>query len=214
MINMKRTTLSAMLVAVGILQSGCGGGSGGVPTCSAFTACGGDLTGQWAIDGVCTEGDFAAARMGGTDLPEECKNAVQSVSVQMSGTLTYASGIETSDIRMTMKVKYTFTAACISAMAGGVSVPMTQEVCSAAGSVGGGDPEAPTISCNLAGNACNCNMTIDTQGTGTDSYTVSGSIMTYTDGDSAQFCVSGDKLTLRQASDGEMPGMQVKAHRK
>jgi len=210
---MKRTTLLAMMVAVGIPLSGCGGGGGGVPTCSAFTACGGELDGQWAIDGVCTEGDLSEAMLSSSDLPAECKNALQSVSVQMSGTLTYASGTETSDIKMTMKAKYTFTAACISAMAG-MTVPMSQEACSAAGSVGSGDPEAPVVSCSLAGNACSCTMTMDMQGADMDTYTVSGSTIIYSGGDTAQFCVSGNNLTMRHISDGEVPAMQVKAHRK
>ena len=205
---MMRETLLAILVGAGLLLSSCGGGSGGIPSCSAFTACGGDLTGQWTIDGLCTEGDITEGMLDETEMPAECKDAFQNMSLQMSGTLTYANGIETADMKMAMKVKYTFTSACFSAM----SMPMTQEACSAA-EMTSDDPDAPVLSCSVSGSACNCTMSMENQGVETDTYTVSGSTLTYSDGESAQFCVAGDKLTIREPSEAGK-ATQVMAHRK
>jgi hypothetical protein len=208
-------TCRALVIAlVGTLTLGCGCGGGGgnnIPVCGAFSPCGGDLTGKWTLDGICTEGDIFGSFMDTTDLPPECKNLVQSVSMNMSGTIEYANGVETSDVNMSMNMRFSYTSACLSAEAG-TTVTMTQAICDSMVSSMTSDPDAPKVTCSFSGGNCNCVMTMTNHAQETASYTVNGNTFTYEDGDEVEFCVSGSSLTMRQASDGQI-AMQMKAHR-
>jgi hypothetical protein len=210
---MKYQTLLMMIAGTVVVQLGCGGGDGGtIATCGTFSPCGGDITGTWTIDGLCIEGDVASLMGQSSDMPAECKDAIKSLTMKASGTLTYANGVETSNVTMNMAGHYVYSAACISAMAGGTTVPVTQAVCDAASSSTGAD--GPQIACKLAGGGCDCTMSMTDTTNETADYTVSGSTLSYTDGsDGAEFCVSGKALTVRPLTDVGEPGIQMKLHR-
>ncbi len=187
---------------------GTGGGvSGGIPTCSGtFTACGGDLTGKWALDGMCLEGDLKTLLAQEEELPPECADAIEDVSIQASGTIEFANGTQTSDLTRVIDMKVKYTSACFSAIAG-ASVAMDQTICKQLSSSFENpdeeDPEA-TGSCSFSGGACNCTMHIDDREQSSTGYTVSGNRMTTEDGDSVEFCISGTKLTVREDSGRTM----------
>lgn len=203
---MKHKALLLMLAGTLTVHLGCGaGGDGSVPICTAFSACGGDPTGKWTIDGVCTENDIAGQLL--ADLPPECNGAVQSVSLDVSGTLEYASGSETSDVLIATGARLVYTSACISAKIGAPTT-VTQAVCDLVASIVA-PADGPTVSCKLTGDACDCAMNTIENIQETDTYTLSGSMITYSDGSAVQFCVSGSTLTVREISTA----MQFKLHR-
>lgn len=204
---MKLAIHGAILAGAIFLQMGCGGGDGGgIATCGgSFTACGGDLTGKWSIDSVCTEGDLQDMIMDTGDLPAECSGMFQSVSIDISGTLTYANGTETSDVTTAMSAKFNYSKACIEALAG-TSIPMTQAMCDSASS----SSDTP-MTCKLSNGGCACTMSQTDHTQESASYTTSGGVLTYADGDPMEFCVSGSNLTFRSASEGV--GMRITSHR-
>jgi hypothetical protein len=205
--------LSLVLAGSVLFQLGCGGGDGGgggIPTCSAFTACGGDLKGKWAVDGICMEGDLEAAMAGMEELPAECGDMYKDISMKMSGTVEFANGTQTSDVTMETKLKFTYTSACLSAMSG-TSMTMTQALCDKAAS-SYDDGEGPTVACSFTGGACACTMSMNKHEQSATGYTVSGNTFTTEDGDDVEYCVSGTTLTVRdQSSDGQ--GSQTKLHK-
>lgn len=209
---MKHVALLLTLAGTASFSFGCGDGGGGdLPTCGAFTACGGDITGTWTFDGVCSEGDIASSIVDTGDLPAECKDAVKSLAIDVSGTLTYANGTETSDVNLTMKMGMVYSSACITAVSG-TPVAVTQAFCDTLAS--SYDPvDGPTVVCKLASGGCDCTMTMAEHTQESDTYMVSGGTLTYSDGDSVEFCVSGSKLTVRPSTDAGSPGMQFKLHR-
>ena len=209
---MKHTPLLLTLAGIAMFSFGCGGGGGGnVPACGAFSSCGGDIAGTWTFDGVCTEGDITSAMMDTSGLPPECSDIIKSFSLNISGTLTYANGTETSDMTLNMSVKVLYSSACIGAEAG-MPVTATQSLCDTISS-SASSTDGPTMTCKLASGGCDCNMTMTESSQGSETYTVSGSTLTYSDGDTLEFCVSGNNLTVRPQSDPGSPGMQFTLHR-
>lgn len=190
---------------------GCGGDeSSGKAACGAFAACGGNLDGTWVIDGNCAEADLEAYMMAQSDLPAECSAAFKNVTMDVAGTITYAAGTETSDTTVTTHVNSVYTAECISAMAGQKITSLSQVACDAAeqGAVQNGG----TATCTLVGSACDCNITSVQTVQETETYTVSGNAVAYSDGSSMEYCVSGSNLSARGEAE---PGlyMQYYAHR-
>jgi hypothetical protein len=208
---MKHTAYWVTLAGTAIFALGCGGGSGSIPTCGVFQACGGDLTGTWTFDGMCGEGDIATSMMDTSGLPPECSDIIKSFSMNISGTLIYANGTETSDVNMTMTARAVYSSACINAEAG-TSVAVSQALCDAMSS-GMSSTDGPTMTCKLASGGCDCNMTMSQSAQESDTYTVSGSTLTYSGGDTIEFCVSGTKLTVRPTPDPGAPAMQFQLHR-
>ncbi|MBN2574989.1 MAG: hypothetical protein JXP73_10540 [Deltaproteobacteria bacterium] len=208
---MKLKTLLVTLATTTILQFGCGGGSGGIPTCVGdFDACGGDLTGKWTLDGVCSETDISEEMFDLSEFPPECSNMVQSISMKVSGTVEYANGTETSDVTMSVTVKGIYTAACMTAIAE-TPITATQEMCEMIAA--GFDPtEGMSMSCSLSGGGCACTMSMSEHAQETDTYTVSGGTLIYSSGENVQYCVSGDTLTVRDTSSDES-AVRIEAHR-
>jgi hypothetical protein len=209
---MKHTPLLMTLAGITLSSFGCGGGGGGnMPTCGAFSACGGDIRGTWTFEGVCAEGDITSAMMDTSGLPPECSDIIKSFSLDISGTLTYANGTETSDVTMSMSTRALYSAACLSAEAG-MPVTATQPLCDTISS-GVSSADGLTMTCTLASGGCDCNMTMSEHTQESDSYTVSGGTLIYSDGDTLEFCVFGNKLTFRSATDAGAPSMQFTLHR-
>jgi len=210
---MKHVALWVTLAGIATFSLGCGGGSGGssLPTCSAFNACGGDITGTWTFDSVCAEGDIAASLLDTSGLPSQCSDVIKNLGLKMTGTLTYANGTETANATETVTARAVYSSACINAEAGG-TVAVTQSLCdtiaSSAASSGG-----PTMSCKLSNGGCDCSLTMTQDEQTTDTYTVTGGTLTYSDGSSIQYCVSGQTLTVRPPPSGSEPAMQFKLHR-
>jgi hypothetical protein len=196
------------------LGCGSGGGGGSIPTCSGtFKGCGGDLTGKWAIDGVCLEGDIRSAATSSTDMPSQCSDMLKDVSVQMSGTVEFKNGIQTTDTTNSMVMTFKITSSCASAI-NNTSMTMTKEMCDLMGSFmkpDTTDGQDMTAKCSFSGGTCNCTMTTSGRSQTSTGYTVSGNTLTTEDGDVVDYCVSGNTLTTR-AQSSSMSG-QTKLHK-
>lgn len=148
--------------------------------------------------------------MSQSEMPAACSAAFQSVTMDFAGTVTYAAGTETANMTSTTHVSSVYTAECISAMAGQTIATLTEGACDAAeqsAAQNGG-----TATCSLVGSACNCAITIVQTIQETDTYTMSGSTITYSDGSTLDFCVAGSKLRARGEIDAGIY-VQYTAHR-
>jgi hypothetical protein len=207
----------------GVLQVGCNddGHSGSSGTCAGgFAACGGDITGTWTLDGVCSEGNLAEAMFKESGLPAACSGLYQSAVMEASGTVTFDNGVETANVSIITMVKVHVTAACISSQTGGVTVTsVSQSVCDAMetsmSSTTGTDGGNSTATCTLAGSACDCSLVYDSGSVQeTNNYTISGNTINNTDSNKSQeFCVTGDTLKVREETSTQGIAMQYTAHK-
>jgi hypothetical protein len=216
---MKFGMLFVLMAGSALFQLGCGSGGGGgsIPTCSAsFQGCGGDLTGKWAIDGICLEGDIRSA-MSNSEVPAECSDMIKDVSTQMSGTVEFNNGTQTSDVTSSMEMTFKISSSCFSAMSG-TSMSMTKEMCDLMGSSMKPDAEdggTATAKCSFSGGSCNCTMTTSGRDQTSTPYTISGNTFT-NEGDTVEYCVSGKTLNTRQRSSSDSSsgmGSQIKFHK-
>lgn len=209
---MKFTAYYAVVAGITILQLGCGGGSDGLATCGAFSACGGDLAGKWSIDGVCVDDNLADAMEAEMELPAACDGIVKDIDVDISGTFQYANGTETADVSMAYSVQFDYTATCLTAMAG-TTISVDQTICSALAS-SQGSADGFDTTCKLASGGCSCAMSISKNSIqDTDTYSTNGGTLSYGDGESVEYCVAGDTLTFFRDLGIGAASMQVKAHR-
>jgi hypothetical protein len=180
---------------------GCGGGGGSGGTCSGLAPCGGALDGTWVMDSMCITGDIAAVMSADMGLPSACSNMVHSFAFENpSGTVTYGSGNETADFTITMSMEMLVTSACASALAG-ATVTMNAATCTSMQQSLLSNGTYSSVTCGMAGSACQCAVKEDKASNGVTGYTVSGNSIQYTDGsDPMDYCVSGTKLTERQVS--------------
>jgi hypothetical protein len=220
--NMKCRMLVLLLAGSALFQLGCGSGSGGggasVATCSGtFNACGGDLTGKWAIDGVCVEGDIKTLISQEVEgMPTECNDLIKGVSIDMSGTVEFANGTQTSDVTTAMEMKFKYTSACASALSG-MPITMDANLCSVLAESANKQDEEETdkktsATCSFSGGTCNCTMSSSGRDQSSTTYAVSGNTFSTGDGDIEEYCVSGKNLTVRDKSSADVAG-QTKLHR-
>jgi hypothetical protein len=207
---MRNRILLAMALLAGVSQLGCGD-SGGGGTCAPFSACGGDPTGKWAIDGVCAEGNLAETMFAQTGLPAACSGVYQNVEMNLGGIVEYANGVQTSNVDYLMTLRVRYTPECLAAIAG-APLTATQYLCDSIAS-GMTDSSGMTGSCVLSNNGCDCDLSISKNASASTTYTLSGSTLTNAGGAVSQICVSGDKLTVRGESGIGSVRMQFTAHR-
>jgi len=187
----------------GGLCGGTGGGGGNPTGCNAAAPCGGILDGTWQVDGVCVEGDLAAAMLAQLNLPADCHNLFQSTTATRTGTVIFADGMETDNSSLVVDASALFTEACASADVG-YAIVMGTAACNSLGPVLVSSQQFTTAICSLAGSNCACSVSkrwptpIAPQ-----AYVVSGNTITYPGGgNSLDYCVSGTTLTTRELESG------------
>lgn len=180
---------------------GCGGDSGGEALCAPFSACGGDLEGAWQLTSFCADSsqmvDEANAEI---DLPKECGDVVRSMSLSLTGTLTYSGGVEASDMTLTVGAGYLYTERCLTALAGTPTTVSPAYCAQLADAMADGAPEGE-VSCEASAEGCACSLQQADTFTEVDTFTVSGSTLTYADGSSMDYCVQGDELSALRVDD-------------
>ncbi len=208
--SMSRTLTFAPIITLLFSLSGCSSSSttnaGTSGTCNAPAACGGALDGTWAVDSVCVEGNLTAAMNKQLGLPSTCDTTFQSVSVGLSGTVTFANNTETDNLTQTMDAHIVYTAACESAVAG-QPVTLTASICTTIQQQLMGTSGAfTTAACSLSNGSCDCTASkSEAAPTVPQPYTVSGHTITYTGTDPSDpidYCVYGTTLTGRQTYSG------------
>jgi hypothetical protein len=127
-----------------------------VTPCKPFVACGGDITGTWIAQHVCSDGIAAALGMV-LDQPQ-CLDAIRSHMYRVSGDYTFAADGTASFAHATqLQVQLMWTSSCLTAINGGrpVNVPAT---CRNLSDKYQNDPHLESGSCLADGANCNCSV--------------------------------------------------------
>lgn len=190
------------LVVIGVAAWGCDSSNsttGGAATCGSTAPCGGSVDGTWKLDNVCTEGDLTGALESSLALPTDCSGAVRSATIVSAiGTIAFANGMQTDDITTTLQGTAVVSSACVAAELGS-TITLNDSVCALVQARMAGTTGISNPTCSFGSGNCNCSMTYTSSNTTPKTYTVSGTSITYTNGDApTDYCVSGTTLTARQ----------------
>jgi hypothetical protein len=160
-----------------------------------FSPCGGDPSGTWQIEEVCTDSTTLAQNPFG----EQCPDAVYEIDLTIAGTVELTGERLISSTTQTLDIAFTVPKSCIQ------GAP-----CDALANDGADGDNV--VTCNDTGAACACEQTEvdesdDPMG---DPYVVEGNTVVQTDDDdpSAEvtrldFCVAGDRMTVRVEPNDE-----------
>jgi hypothetical protein len=208
-----------MLLPVLMVLLSCSGksdSSGG--SCGSFSACGGNLDGTWQFDDLCTEGDLVAALNSDlSSMPAACQNMIKTVTMDVSGTVTYSSGVETADLELISRFTAVYPQECLSALEES-PVAASAEYCSALAEdmTSAGADDGTSATCTVADSGCSCAATLSQSSEPeAHNYTIQGNTLVYDDDDSipAEYCVQGDRLTRRSTDSEYGISMIATAHR-
>ena len=191
-----KSRLAASYVVSAWLVAACGGGTsdgGAGAACSAFTACGGDVTGTWDVTNVCV--DTVPPDVG--SLPPECAHLINSLSIQMDGTYVFdADGTATFSGQVTSVSSVRYTDACLHAL----KLPAGQEAAGCT-SIEAGLQKNGTATCGYGSGACSCTLqetqSIDKSGTWAK---LDSDTLVDEKGDPADYCVEGATLRIESTS--------------
>jgi len=160
---------------------------------SAFSPCGGDLTGTWAVQAVCgvtnpvdtVNANFAAY--------PNCSGTCTGAAVTASGTKTYDSGSLTSSESFRLVETLELTSACFNDV---MQTSLTDSTCQGASS------QFNSASCDLSATGCGCQVT-DVLNNDSTSYQAAGTSLTEAGvgnllGSSVEYCVVGNTMTQRR----------------
>jgi len=166
-----------------------------------FIGCGGDPTGTWKYSALCFEGDMTQAY---NDYETEkygaaCANLIQSVTITIGGTVSINAGTYTYDSSSTNTQERVWTSACMAAMSGKATT-MSELLCSNLQTAFSKDA-GTAATCAFDGTNCTCVQSTTSTSSGTDTYTVSGNAVLWSNGTTSEFCVEGSSLTFQDPTD-------------
>jgi len=189
------------LALIGAAACGCGSSNsttGGAASCGGTAPCGGTVDGTWQLDHVCTEGDLTGALESSLALPSACAGTVHSATMSATGTVVFAGGTQTDNITTTLQGTAVVSPACVAAELGS-TITLSDTVCALVQAQISGTTGVTSATCSFASGNCNCSVTYTSSNPTPKAYTVSGTSITYTNGDApTDYCVSGTTLTARQ----------------
>jgi hypothetical protein len=160
------------------------------------------LDGTWQVDSLCVQGDIAAMNAN-SGLPAACSTLFQSSSYAASGTVSYANGVQTSDITVIINMQVLYTQACVSAQ-NGVTAVLNDSVCASVQQSLISSGNFTSATCAFSNEGCRCALSSQSTDTSVAQYTISGNSIVFTNGDAPlEYCVSGRSLTISQVSGGE-----------
>lgn len=162
----------ARLVGLAVLLIGCGGGGDAELSCPT-APCGGDPVGEWTIAESCFAGQIDVASC--PDLEIRAFDAAQTGTLSIAGDMTYAV-----DQQITGSATLAFPASCFDGLI---------RNCSDLNDVG------TTCTGDIA-SECVCDQTLDENVGETGTWQVSGTTIAFSGSGPADFCVSGDTLSL------------------
>ena len=181
--------VSVVTVTTGCKDSSQGSGAGGA--CGSFTACGGDVVGQWKVKDMCFD-DPQAITADATNEPE-CRT-IRSFDLHASGTYQFtADGNAVADVRFTIDMDAVWTGACLTAVAKGAAVDLAA-TCTRLKANYAQNPKFAGASCMVEGTACSYIITsVENHSTRSGPYTIKGNTLNEEDG-SSTYCVEGSAL--------------------
>lgn len=188
-------------------DAGTGSGSGTqlAGNCTAtFTACGGDVTGTWALQGICAESSVKDAVNAQDAIKDpNCGSICSTADVTATGSVTYAAPTVSSNESFTLVESLAIGDVCFSAVTGTTLSDSTCQTFS-------NDPNG-SGSCTLSLATCDCqfNQTIINNDT---TYALSGNdIVEYgpnnPQGLTIEYCVTGNTMTQRRSLPNLPPGL-------
>lgn len=154
-------------------------------TCPAFSACGGDPQGTFDYTGGCIDDVFA-------NLRQSCPALDTSkLDVTVKGSITFAGKALTRDVTVKMTGDIVFPEIC------------TMGQCALLeGQLKG---VFDSVSCTGSA-ACTCTVANDERDADATTYSISGSTLTTTDGDTYEICEQGGELSYRGKGAGAEEG--------
>jgi hypothetical protein len=191
----------AILLTFAAATSACSGGGATGETaaaCQATAECGGDLTGTWQIDSECLSIDSPFQQ-------PECQGSIKDVSVDVTGTVTYApnaadttdatAGTQTSTLSYTFAASERYSTACLKALN---FEGATADSCHGLEVLWAG---AVSVSCTPVTDACECDFA-DAESPPTDSedFTISGHQIVMPNSDPVDYCRTGTHLVESAAT--------------
>jgi hypothetical protein len=136
----------------------------------------------------------------GSSAPE-CAGFIVSADTMVDGSYTFNADGTGSSIRQQMiDVHAIWTPACLLAINGGQAVDVAG-TCGNISSTYRSQPEYAGSACVFDGTNCDCTIMADIERTGTATYQLSGNRILTADDEPADYCVSGDTLTIVEHSE-------------
>jgi hypothetical protein len=181
---------SACVAIAAILGGGCSSSSAAPPanSCTAVSACGGDVAGTWQVDSECLAITSPFAE-------PECRSAVQHSNVSVTGTVTYApstsdpsQGTQHATLQYSLDIDEVYSAACLKAVGLGGASP---QACAGLQAYWTG-PYAET--CTVKDDGCECTFSDKNTIDQSDTYTVQDHQLVLASSGPSDFCRSGDTL--------------------
>lgn len=164
--------------------------------CPAFETCGGDVSGTWSISGSCVEGNLRAAANLRPELPVACQGMYKDVSGEMSGSVKFDDGTAAVDTTLTITSQISFDAGCAAAL--GVA-KLDSASCEDFGSALSAKQLHDGAECEFSGDRCRCVAHDVRTESGTRTYQVANSRITYSGSDDyLDFCIKSDSMRARQ----------------
>ena len=202
-----RKSVFLVFALVCLISLGCDGSSTGAFTtgqCGSFTPCGGAITGTWKLAGTCYGSPDAGAPNADAGT-SNCTPQQSTTSTQLNGTISFKTdGTYSASTTMSGGAKFTYTASCLT------SVGMTCDQLNSGLASNGTADAGVTASCSSkSAGGCACTETFTGASSNeTGTYTTSGSALTMTSStststspqDPTEYCVQGNRLTIRVTS--------------
>ncbi len=179
-------------------------GDDAVNSCEAFAACGGDPVGTWQSQAACLPD--ALVQELAMDLPEECRRQVTIDDATASTTLTLREdGSFSEEGSITIDWAMDFREDCIATVAPGQAVTFEtiSQFCAFFGdTISGPDTPFTSSGCSSREDRCSCSARQVTAVNESGSFSIQGTSLVNSNGQSQPFCVEGDRLDV-----GSPPGM-------
>jgi hypothetical protein len=198
-----------MCAMVGLLPLSCGGRTldEGDPLerCGVATACGGDLSGTWDVNGYCLGQAAQNIGIASEGVPDECLSMIQEASEQSvvdptDLTVTFESGIYRFGGTGRIATTYRYTQDCVGALAPGVE--LDAHFCALLEDQFSARPSSEGA-CSFAGSVCHCSVDLEAVFDSVGSYeTVGTSIRFDSESTGAPYCVRGNTAVVDAESQG------------
>jgi len=169
-------------------------------TCVAtFTACGGDVTGTWALQSICAESSLVDAVNALYRSGVDCGSVCQTASMTASGSVMYSGQTVNSSESFRFTESLGFGDACFTELKG---TTLSDSTCQ----TGANDFHVPasdgTASCALSLATCACQVD-QTTTDGASTYTLSGNNITEYNSttltqESIEYCITGTSMVQRR----------------
>jgi hypothetical protein len=193
--------------ALALACTACGGrtedgrGATGIDRCGAAAACGGDLTGSWAMESYCAELEDVSGLFGGGDAPA-CESAFReavsgSTVTPIDARVTFDATTYRFSGTARMAFRFTYTDACFRELAG---VPLDALRCGDISASYRSDPDYDGTCAYLTG-ACQCDIQAVVEMDNTGPYeTIGSEILVDGDPTGGPYCVEGSRAMVDLAS--------------